>query len=176
MSSPEEVDFAIEPLSDRHKRSEFSSGVEALDRYLQRQASQDKRKYVAAPFVAIDCERDKIIGYYTLSATSIDLEDLPDAIANKLPKYPILPAILLGRLAVDRDYQKQGWGDLLLMDALYRSLQNEIAAMAVVVDAKDERSASFYEYYEFMPFSDTPYRLFLPMKTIEKMFKSRKNI
>jgi ribosomal protein S18 acetylase RimI-like enzyme len=167
--SPDEVNYSIEPLSSAHNRANFCCGVESLDRYFQQQASQDQRKYVAAPFVVFDLERNKVIGYYTLSATSINLEELPKEIAKKLPKYPSLPAILLGRLAVDRDYQKQGWGDFLVMDALARSLRNEIAAIAVVVDAIDESAVAFYEYYQFLRFPERPNRLFLPMKTIQAM-------
>lgn len=88
-----------------------------------------------------------------------------------LPKYPLLPATLLGRLAIDQSYQKQGWGDCLLMDALYRSYLNEIASIAVVVDALDEGAVSFYEHYQFIRFPERPHRLFLPMKTIQTLFQ-----
>lgn len=171
MRSPESVDYIVELLSSHHDRGAFSCGVEQLDRYLQQQANQDKRKYVATHFVAFDRERQKIIGYYTLSATSIKLTELPESIAKKLPLYPVLPATLLGRLAVDRDYQKQGWGDFLLINALQRSLNNEIASMAVVVDAKDEGAVSFYEHYHFLRFPARPNRLFLTMKVIQVMFQ-----
>jgi ribosomal protein S18 acetylase RimI-like enzyme len=169
--SPDTVNYRIERLGSQPNRAEFCCGVESLDRYFQQQANQDQRKYVAAAFIAFDLDRNKVIGYYTLSATSIFLEELPIEIAKKLPKYPLLPATLLGRLAIDQYYQKQGWGDCLLMDALYRSLHNEIAAMAVVVDALDESAVSFYERYQFIRFPERPYRLFLPMKTIGIMFE-----
>ena len=171
MPSPDETNYKIEPLKKSHNRDNFNCGSPTLNRYLQQQATQDKRKYVAAPFVAVDLDRKIIIGYYTLSATSINLLNLPAQFIKKLPKYPLVPAILLGRLAVDIQYQKQGWGDLLLMDALARSFSNEIAATSVVVEAKDERAIRFYQSYDFLQFSDFPNRLFLPMTVISKIFQ-----
>ena len=113
-----------------------------------------------------------VIGYYTLSATSILLADLPDETAKKLPKYPHVPATLLGRLAIDSRYQGIGYGDILIIDALRRALlaTTEIASYAVVVDAINERARSFYEHYEFCAFPDGKLRLFLPMKTIADLF------
>nr|WP_254445241.1 GNAT family N-acetyltransferase [Anabaena sp. UHCC 0204] len=90
----------------------------------------------------------------------------------KLPKYPQLPATLLGRLAVDKNHRQKGLGEMLLMDALYRSFHNEIATIAVVVDAKDDKARSFYEHYQFIGFPDYSHRLFLMMETIAKMSNS----
>jgi predicted GNAT family N-acyltransferase len=119
----------------------------------------------------LDRSSDIVAGYYTLSQAGINLVDLPIEITKKLPKYPVVPATLLGRLAVDKKYQGKGLGEILLMDALQKSLQNEIASMAVVVDAKDDNARSFYEHYQFIRFPDYPNRLFLPMTTIAKMFE-----
>lgn len=160
----------MQPLGSHHNRVDFFCGVEPLDRYLHKQAGQDARKYFAAPFVLVDKISGRVAGYYTLSATSINIGDLPVEIAKKLPKYPVAPAILLGRLAVDQNYRAQGLGEILLMDAFERSLRSGIAAMAVVVDAKDDQARSFYEHYEFIRFPDYPNRLFLPMTTIAKLF------
>lgn len=165
-----EINYLIEPLSSEHKRVNFDCGIEILNLYLQKQANQDKRKFISAPFVAVRRENQEIIGYYTLSATSIKPQDLPINFTKKLPKYPLLPAILLGRLAINKKYQTLGWGKLLLMDALYRSLNNEIAAMAIVVDAINTKAISFYKNYQFIPFKDYPNRLFLPMQTIKQIF------
>jgi GNAT superfamily N-acetyltransferase len=164
-------DYLIEPLGSHHNRAVFSCGIESLDVYFQRQAGQDARKRVAAPFVLLDRSSDIVAGYYTLSKAGINLVDLPTEITKKLPKYPVVPATLLGRLAVDKKYQGKGLGEILLMDALQRSLQNEIASMAVVVDAKDDNGRSFYEHYQFIRFPDYANRLFLPMTTIAKMFE-----
>ncbi|MEA5505122.1 GNAT family N-acetyltransferase [Halotia wernerae UHCC 0503] len=162
-------DYLIEPLG-KHDRAAFSCGVEILDRYLKQQAGQDARKRVAAPFVLVEKSSGIIAGYYTLSSTSIKFEELPIELSKKLPKYPIVPATLLGRLAVDQNYRQKGLGEMLLMDALYRSLKSEIATIAVVVDAKDDAARSFYEHYDFIRFPDFSHRLFLKIETIAKMF------
>lgn len=164
-------DYLIEPLGTHHNRAAFSCGVEPLDVYFKRQAGQDARKRVAAPFVLLDQSSGAIAGYYTLSAISINTVELPTEVAKKLPKYPMVPATLLGRLAVDKNYQGKKLGEILLMDALHRSLRSEIASMAVVVDAKDEQAHSFYEHYQFIRFPDYSHRLFLAMETIAKMFE-----
>ena len=163
-------DYLIEPLGKKHNRAAFCCGVEPLDRYFHSQATQDARKRVAAPFVLVKTQSGIVAGYYTLSATSINAGDLPIEIAKKLPKYSIVPATLLGRLAVARNYRGKGLGERLLMDSLYRSLQSEIASMAVVVEAKDEDARSFYEHYDFIRFPDFPNRLFLPMTAIALIF------
>lgn len=161
----------IEPLGPEHDRATFSCGAESLDRYLRQQASQDARNRVAAPFVLRLAGSPRIIGYYTLSAYTIQLSELPADLRTRLPRYPHLPAVLLGRLAVDRQFAGQGWGKVLLLDALRRSLAHarQIAAMAVVVDALDDPARAFYERYGFQRLADHEYRLFLPMRTIEQL-------
>ncbi len=162
----------IEPLGKKHDRVAFSCGDDALDTYLKKRASQEAKKNIAAPIVLTDSRSRAVIGYYTLSATSILLADLPDETARRLPKYPLVPATLLGRLAVDLNHQGKGFGELLIIDALRRALQAaaEVASYAVVVDAINERARSFYEQYEFYAFPDQKLRLFLPMKTIADLF------
>lgn len=164
--------YLIEPLGKKHNRAAFCCGVNQLDDYFQKQAGQDARKRIAAPFVLVEKISGFIAGYYTLSSTSIQIGELPIEITKKLPKYPQLPATLLGRLAVDENHRQKGLGEMLLMDALYRSLQNEIATIAVVVDAKDDKARSFYEHYQFICFPDYSHRLFLMMETIAKMINS----
>jgi GNAT superfamily N-acetyltransferase len=165
-------DSIIEPLGSGHDRAAFSCGTEALDRYLKQQASQDARNRVAAPFVLRNADSQRIIGFYTLSSFAIDLSGVPPDVAKRLPRYPQMPVVLIGRLAVDRDFGGQGWGKALLIDALKRSLQysHQVAAMAVVVDAKDDSARAFYERFGFQHFTDQEYRLFLPMRTIEQLF------
>jgi GNAT superfamily N-acetyltransferase len=162
----------IELLGKKHDRVVFSCGINALDTYLQKRASQETKKKIATTFVMVEGLTSAVIGYYTLSATSILLTDLPDETARKLPKYPNVPATLLGRLAIDSRYQGRGYGKLLIIDALRRALQatTEVASYAVVVDAINERARSFYEQYEFCAFPDRKLRLFLPMKTIADLF------
>jgi len=162
----------IEALSQKHDRTAFSCGDDTLDTYLKKRASQDAQKKIATTFVLVNGQSNSVIGYYTLSATSIKLTDLPVETAKKLPKYPHVPATLLGRLAIDSRYQGRGNGGLLLTDALRRALQatTEVASFAVFVDAINERTRSFYEQYEFCAFPDQKLRLFLPMKTIADLF------
>lgn len=166
------VDWCVEALQKSHGRDTFSCGHVALDRYLQRQARQDTQNQVAAVFVAVRPPDSTVLGFYSLSASSIDAADLPVDLAKKLPRYPRLPVTLLGRLAIDQPYKGQGLGQFLLLDALYRSQQAAaaIAAMAVVVDAKDAAAAAFYERYGFMQLSATEGRMFLPMKTVAALF------
>lgn len=158
----------IEALGKHHDRAGFSCGAEALDRYLRQQARQDADKHVAAPFVLVDPPSVEVLGYCTLSASVLDVGDIADDLARKLPRYPQLPVTLIGRLAVDRRLKGRGCGSLLLMDALHRSLTHatEIAAMAVIVDAKDDAAERFYRHFDFLPLQKTPRRLYLPMKAV----------
>ena len=105
MLNPESVDFCLETLEKQHDRAVFSCGNQQLDRYLHGLATQDKKRNIAIPYVILDRERQKIIGYYTLSMSGINLEHLPPSITKKLPKYPIVGVTLMGRLAVDRHYR-----------------------------------------------------------------------
>lgn len=170
--SPKRTNYRVEALSKRHNREDFSCGVAPLDRYLKEQAGQDARKWVAAPFVLCESNGNAVLGYYTLSALSIDVGVWPDDAVRKLPRYPVVPATLLGRIAIDVRLRGQGMGEHLLMDALRRALDasREVASFAVVVDAKDDSVLPFYSRYEFTSFVDQPRRLFLPMGTIERLF------
>ncbi len=169
------VTYRIEPLGEHHNRTAFSCGVEVLDRYLQRQATQDISKRVAAAFV-ITPDGKTIAGFYTLSAHVLVLADLPDVVAKKLPRYPNVPATLLGRLAVSKDFRGLGLGELLLVDAFKRVLANsrEVASAAVVADAKDERARDFYLRHDFIPLPSQPNRLFYLVKTIAKLFQTER--
>lgn len=127
---------------------------------------------VAVIWVLHDGAEDRIAGYYTLSNVTILLDELPEQLARRLPKYPNLPATLLGRLAVDQDYKGRGLGGQLLFDALIRAfhVSSNVGSMAVVTDPKNEEAQSFYERYGFEPLATTGRpRLFLPMGTIAKL-------
>ena len=167
------TNITVEPMGRQHNRTAFHCGAEPLDRYLKQQARQDADKRVAAPFVAVNPPDTRVLGYYTLSASAsvLTLADLPDELARKLPRYPQLPVTLLGRLAVDESTKGQGLGEHLLMDALHRSLAHadQIAAMAVVVDAKDESAASFYRHFGFLTLQAQPSRLFVPMRLVAQL-------
>ncbi len=165
-----EGSLRVEALGPLHDRSSFASGAEPLDRYLRSQAGQDARKNMAAPFVLV-LPHGAIGGYYTLSATGVKLAEFPADVTRKLPRYPLVPATLLGRLAIDQNYQGRGYGRFLLADALFRAVRSEIASFAVVVDAKDETARRFYERESFLPFPDQPLRLFRPMFDIRELFR-----
>ncbi|MDQ2741171.1 MAG: GNAT family N-acetyltransferase [Chloroflexota bacterium] len=146
----------------------FASGVEELDRYFHRQAGQEMRRGVAAVWVLHDSRQEAVAGYYTLSTASVAPTHLPEAIVRKLPRYPALPTMLIGRLATDVRYRGQGFGKLLLFDALRRALDlsHSIRAIAIMVDAKDAAAVRFYERYGFQRFADDARRLFIPMAIV----------
>ena len=164
--------FCIEPLHSGHNRAGFSCAVDALDLYLQRQAGQDFRKRAAVSFV-LTPDGTTIAGYYTLSQFAVRLESLLEAIARKLPKYPLVPATLIGRLAVSTAFRGQGHGETLLMDALFRILQHakEIASAGAIVEAIDASAVAFYKKYGFIELPGVYRRLFMPMGTIEALFR-----
>jgi ribosomal protein S18 acetylase RimI-like enzyme len=155
--------FLVTPLDGTHNRLGFSSGSEPLDRYLREQATQDMRRRVSACFVALSEQR--IVGYYTLASASLLLADLPANITKKLPRYPTLPTIRMGRLAVDQEFKGQGLGGALLADALGRACRSEIAAYALMVDAKNETAVSFYQHHGFIALPELSMTLFLPLLT-----------
>jgi len=129
--------FRLEALNDRHDRSAFNCGQEALDRYLRTLATQDIRRRIAACFVAIEQSSERIVAFYTLAAASIPTSDPPSEVIKKLSRYSTLPAVRIGRLAVDLNFQGRGLGAGLLGDALRRILVSPAAAFALLVDAKD---------------------------------------
>ncbi|MFT7724030.1 MAG: GNAT family N-acetyltransferase [Roseateles sp.] len=162
----------VRPLDKAHDRQSFDCGHPGLNRYLREQARQDAEKRVAAPFAFTQPGSPAVLGFYTLSAAIIPVQELPPDLMKRLPRYGQLPVTLLGRLAVDRSVGGQGVGEFLLVDALRRSLEaaQQIAAMAVIVDAKDERAERFYRHFDFQPFQRTPLRLFLPMAQVAQLF------
>ena len=162
----------IEPFNrKKHNRSTFDCGVEDLNRYLRSSANQDLKKRIATVFVLVDSNNSNIIAYYTLSAYTIEITELEDSLAKRLPRYPILPATLLGRLAVDKNYRNQRYGELMLIDALKNSLltTKKVASLALIAEAKSEQAAKFYSKYSFIPFLSNPLKLYLAMKSIEKL-------
>jgi ribosomal protein S18 acetylase RimI-like enzyme len=167
---PRERNLYIEPLGARHNRAAFSCGVALLDKYLQTQASQDLKKNLTAVYV-LTPDGATIAGYYTLSAYSVRLDKIPEEIARKLTRMPEVPATLVGRLARSSAFHGQGIGEILLTDALKRSLANSkyVASWTVIVDAKNANAIAFYKKYGFMEIPATPDRLFLPMETIARL-------
>lgn len=130
------------------------------------------KKRAAVPFV-VTPDGKAIAGYYTLSQYAVQLDAVPAEVAKRLPKYPVVPATLLGRLAVSTEFRGRGLGAMLLMDALYRTLTHsrELASAGVVVDAKDAATLAFYKKYGFLELPKVERRLFLPMGTVEQLFR-----
>ena len=168
-------EFVVDPLDEATDRSAFACEIEALDRYFRQQAGQDERRHVARTYVLRHCLSGDVAGFYTLANSAIQLTDLPPSRAQKLPRYPQVPATLLGRLAVDIRYRKRGLGEFLLFDAMHRSLTSSrtTAWFALLVDAKNDASRDFYLRYGFEPIPSVPLRLFLPMQDIERDFSSK---
>ena len=158
--------FRLAPLDAAHDRAAFDSDSAPLNRYLRERVAQDVRRRVAACFVAL-ADGQRIAGYYTLASASLLLADLPASTGKKLPRYPTVPAVRMGRLAVDRAFKGQGLGGALLADALDRAARAEIAAYALMVDAKDESAADFYRHHGFIALPDSPRTLFLPLATVQ---------
>lgn len=158
--------YRVVPLdAAAHDRSAFASGSAPLDRYLREQVTQDIRRRVAACFVVLTAEQ-RIAGYYTLASASLLLADLPPATAKKLPRFPTVPAVRLGRLAVDQAHKGQGLGGALLADALHCAACSGIAAYALMLDAKDEGAAAFCRWHGFIALPNLSRTLFLPLATV----------
>src|SRR5271165_4280448 len=160
--------FRYEALSDQHDRAAFRCGEEVLDRYFREQATQDIHRRVANCFVAVESATGRVAAYYTLSAASVALVDLPPELSKRLPRYAALPAARIGRLAVDLGFQRLGLGAALLANAARRTLQADAAVFTLLVDSKNERATAFYEKHGFRALVGQPRTLFLPLETARK--------
>jgi ribosomal protein S18 acetylase RimI-like enzyme len=159
--------FRVEVLAE-HDRTGFGCGEEVLDRYLKTLVTQDVRRHITNCFVAVEVATGVVAGFYTIAATSIATPDLPAKLTKRLPRYPTLPGVRIGRLAVDQRFGGRGLGGALLMDAANRALRSEVVAYAMVVDAKNEQAVMFYEHHGFRRFESRPGTLFLPLTTAAK--------
>jgi ribosomal protein S18 acetylase RimI-like enzyme len=160
--------FRIEVLATAHERAAFTSGSEPLDRYFRQQVSQDVRRRATACYVAVDSNTGKVAGYFTLAASGIPLIDLPAVLVQRLPRYPLVPVALLGRLAVDQKYRGHKLGAALLWDAAQRAARAEAIVFALVVDAKDDEAEAFYKHHGFLTLA-VPRKLVLPVASfVEK--------
>jgi GNAT superfamily N-acetyltransferase len=164
------VQYQIERITQRHDRSSFRSGEVSLDDYLARHARQNDELDLSRAFVLVASGETIVRGYFTLTAGEIDRGDVPVKLKKKLPQYPV-PVVMLGRLAVDQSLRGQGFGSLLLREALRNSLvaAESIGLMAVVVDAINKDALDFYRHFGFIPFLDRPNKLFLGMSTVRSL-------
>jgi GNAT superfamily N-acetyltransferase len=175
MVRKEELLYRLEPLARQHDRDEFSCGVASIDAYLKTQASQDMRRKANAVFVLVSEEAaGKVVGFFTLCAYGVSpksiFDSIPEAARAHIPRYPVVSATLIGRLAVSVELQGRGIGSILLARALAKAYENAavVGSSMVVVDAIDERAARFYQAHGFILLPESM-RLVLPMRTIAKL-------
>ena len=162
----------IESLTGQHDRKAFDCGVEALNRYFRELVSQDIKRRVSNCFVAIG-QGGEVAGYYTFAATGVPLGELPPELTKRLPRYPLAPAALIGRLAVSTAWQGRRIGGALVIDAVLRAARADPAVFAILVDAKDEKASAFYARLGFVPFVSRANALFLPVATALQAIEKR---
>ncbi len=171
MSSTGKALYQIEPLGKHHNREEFICGIDSLDLYLKTQASQDMRRKANAVFVMVPLNiPNKIVGYFTLCAYGLSPGTIPEAAKKHLPRYPLVSATLIGRLAISREFQGKGLGSLLLAEALRKAYENAavVGSSMIVVDAIDDHAMQFYQAHGFIQLPDSM-RLVLPIQTVAKL-------
>jgi len=164
--------FAIEPLAKSHDRSDFSCGNDRIDDYFRETVSQDVKRNYATCFVARELATDRVAGFYTLSSSNVPLNQVPEPLAKKLPRYPSIPAVLIGWLGRHRDFAGEGVGEALLFDAIRTVATSSIGAHAIFADAIDARAASFYAAFGFTPLIERPRTLYLPVKTARELLSA----
>jgi ribosomal protein S18 acetylase RimI-like enzyme len=155
--------FAIEALTKAHKRSDFTCGNDRIDLYFRETVLQDVKRKYATCFIARDIAANRIAGFYTLSSSNVPLNEVPEPLAKKLPRYPTVPAVLIGWLGRHNEYAGQGLGEALLFDAVKTVATAPIGAHAIFADAIDDRAAAFYSAYGFTPLIKRPRTLYLPV-------------
>jgi ribosomal protein S18 acetylase RimI-like enzyme len=159
--------FRVMALPAGLDRNQFNSGSAPLDDYFRAQVGQYIRRRITGCFVALTAA-DQIAGYYTLASASVPLTEVPDDLRRKLPRYPAVPAVRMGRLAVAIGFKGQGLGGALLYDALLRSQRSEIVAYALIVDAIDDAAVAFYEHHGFIALPERDRTLMLPLETVKQ--------
>ncbi len=157
--------FAIGPLAKEHKRSDFTCGSDRIDFYFRETVAQDVKRKYATCFVARDMATNRVAGFYTLSSSNVPLNEVPELLAKKLPRYPTVPAVLIGWLGRHSDYAGQGLGEALLFDAIKTVATAPIGAHAIFADAIDDKAAAFYAAFGFTPLTKRLRTLYLPVAT-----------
>ena len=160
--------FLIEKLNKNHHKSNFDCDNELLNNYIQKQAKQDVNRDLSVCYVLNEIDAKIVLGYYTLSANSTDRNDFPPELVQKMPlSYANFPTILLGRLAVEKAVKGQGFGAVLLLDALKTcvDISERLGTLAVIVEPIDENAISFYKKYGFISIPSNN-KMFIPIKTI----------
>ena len=160
-----------EPLGEAHDTSLFDCRKPALDVFLQKHALLAQRANTARTYVALRGIR--VVGYYSLTSASIEASGAAGRITKGTDSYPVVPATLLARLAVDRSEAGRGLGKALLKDAFVRFLkaQEIVASRVLLVHAIDEDARQFYERFGFETSSVDKYHLYLLTKDIKKTLR-----
>lgn len=164
------MDLRVVPISKGIEKTNFNCGIESLNTYLHRYALQNDKNNIGKSFVAVQSdEPNKAIGYYTVSMAQILFNEIPEGMKKGLPKYPV-PAMRIGKLAVDVRFQGNKAGAFLLRDALVRAvnISSEVAIHCVIVDAVNKKAEAFYGKYGFIPCTKNPNTLILPLTTITR--------
>jgi GNAT superfamily N-acetyltransferase len=160
-------EWRIEPIAAHHRRESFTCGEADLDEFLRTRARKHREQNISSTFVAVPIDGPVVGGYYTLAERMLEFDDMPPALVRRLPRHP-LPAILLGRLAVDLAHQGKGLGRLLLVDALRTCVKaaDLLGVFAVILDAKNERVKGWYERHGFSALPSKPLQLFIPISAV----------
>jgi ribosomal protein S18 acetylase RimI-like enzyme len=149
----------------KHGRATFTSGNERIDSYFRQTVSQDVKRGYAVCYVLVEKSSAKIAGFYTLSSHGIPLTELAAEVARKLPRYPSIPAVLIGWLGRDETFRGQQIGSMLLADAITRLAAAPVGVHAICADAIDDAAAAFYREHHFQPFISRSHGFYLPLKT-----------
>ena len=165
--------FASEALG-KHDRASFCRDNERIDAYFRQTVSQEIKRNYAACYVLVEKATVRIAGFYTLSSRTIALTELTQEIARKLPRYPSIPAVLIGWMGRDNGFRGQHIGTMLLYDAIARVVTSPVGAYALCADAIDDGAADFYRAHQFQAFLSPPHRFYLPMKTAVELVTSSK--
>jgi GNAT superfamily N-acetyltransferase len=168
-------DLGVEPLASSHDRARFTCGVASLDTYFRTLASQDIRRKANAVFVLVGAAQpSEVLGYFTLCATALSHGDVPELARKHLPRYPLVSATLIGRLAVAKAHQGEGLGSILLVQALRKAYEgaSTVGSSMIVVDAIDDSALAFYAAHGFVRLPDSM-RLVLPIKSIEVLIAGK---
>lgn len=157
--------FAIEPLEKAHKRKDFICGNDRVDCYFHETVWRDAKRKYATCFVAVEIATNRLAGFYTLSSSNVPLTEVPEPLAKRLPRYPSVPAVLIGWLGRHIAFSGLGLGEVLLIDAIKTVAAAPIGANAIFAGAIDDKAAAFYASLGFTPLIRRPRTLFLPMRT-----------
>lgn len=160
--------FREKPLSKQHNRQDFDCGDRQLNEFLQRYARQSHEKQTVKTYVVTEVGSEKIIGFYSITISTLTYDSLPKSLQKGLGRYAV-PTYLLARLAVDKAYQGQGIGGTLLVKALARCkrVAEEVGGIGLLIEAKNEAVADWYQLFGAMPLPDQPLTLIIPFSVLD---------